>query len=219
MELSKPWNWAKNTQDIWHTPAEDVHYLVQRWQQQGFSRFLDLGCGLGRHACFFARHGFAVQAFDLSDEAVAQARAKAREQGLDIQVQAGDMHRLPYATASFDCLLAYHVISHTTSQGIGRIMEQINRVLRPGGEFFITLCSQRSWSFAEAGYPRHDPCTVIKVEDGPENGIPHWYADDAALRALCAANNLESVRLVQDQITGGRELRNSWHYFILGSTS
>jgi ubiquinone/menaquinone biosynthesis C-methylase UbiE len=54
------------------------------------------------------------------------------------------MKELPYKDESFDCILAYHVISHTDTQGIKRILKELNRVLRKSGEFFITLCSKKA---------------------------------------------------------------------------
>ena len=85
----------------------------------GFGRFLDLGCGPGRHSIQFAKAGFDVAAFDLSSEALAMVAGKAKKAGLGIGTCCGDMKRLPFADASMDCLLAYHVISHTEGRGSG----------------------------------------------------------------------------------------------------
>jgi ubiquinone/menaquinone biosynthesis C-methylase UbiE len=216
-QISKAWDWAKNSQDIWNQPSEESYYLLNRWKNKEFSYFLDLGCGLGRHSLLFAQAGFNVNSFDLSAEAISDLKKKSAECGLSNLVCAmGDMNELPYADGSFDCLLAYHVISHTDSRGIKKILGEIKRVLKPSGEFFLTLCSKNSWSFQQAGYPKHDENTIIKVEDGPENGIPHFYSDEETVRELFKDLRLLNVKHVKDIAINGTELKDSWHYFILG---
>lgn len=216
-EISKPWDWSKNAQDFWNDPAEESYYLVNRWKRKGYRRFLDLGCGLGRHSLLFAANEFQVSSFDLSADAIEALEGKRRLHAIpNIECAVGDMNELPYRDGAFDCLLAYHVISHTDSLGIRNIIDEIRRVLRKDGEFFITLCSKDSWSFRESGYPKHDESTVIKIEDGPENGIPHFYSDEETIKGLFAEFRLINVRHVKDVMAFGSELRNSWHYFILG---
>lgn len=215
--ISKPWDWSKNTQEFWNDPAQETYFLVNRWKKRNYAKFLDLGCGLGRHSLLFAGNGFQVDSFDLSKDAIDGLLKKAKEGAMpNIRCTHGDMNTLPFKDESFDCLLAYHVISHTDTVGIKRIVDEIYRVLKPGGEFYLTLGSKSAWSFVEAGYPKHDENTIIKREDGPENGIPHFYADENAIAELFARFTLINVQHVQDIIAGKSRLRNSWHYFILG---
>jgi len=211
----KAWNWKKNVGDIWLTPSEESYYLLDRWKNKKYSRFLDLGCGIGRHSFFFAENGFTVRAFDLSQDAINKVKEQATLRNLDIVADFGDMIALPYQDSAFDCLLAYHVISHTDTSGIKKTVNEIMRVLKPGGEFFLTLCSKKAWSFSDAGFPRHDENTVIKTEDGPEDGIPHFFADDSAVYELFGEHKLIGVRHVQDLIVNCNKY-GSWHYYILG---
>jgi ubiquinone/menaquinone biosynthesis C-methylase UbiE len=216
-EISKPWNWSKNTQDIWNTPSEESYYLLNRWKNKNYKNFLDLGCGLGRHSLLFATNDFQVNSYDLSNTAVNELISKATSLELhNIVCTTGDMNKLPYPDNSFDCLLAYHVISHTDSQGIKDIIKEINRVLKRNGEFYLTLCSKNSWSFQESGYPKHDENTIIKIEDGPENGIPHFYSDENTITSLFSNFKLINIRHTKDIVFNETALKNSWHYFILG---
>lgn len=217
-EVSKAWDWSKNTQDFWNYPSEESYYLLNRWTEKNYKDFLDLGCGLGRHSLLFAQNGFKVHSFDLSEEAISNVREKIAKLSLRkrIMCATGDMNELPYKDDSFDCILAYHVISHTDTQGIKRIVKEVNRVLRKGGEFFVTLCSKKAWSFQETGFPKYDDNTVVKKEDGPEDGIPHFYADEITIKELFNNYKLVNVKHVQDMVLNGSELKNSWHYFILG---
>ncbi|WP_331772532.1 TPMT family class I SAM-dependent methyltransferase (plasmid) [Embleya sp. NBC_00888] len=57
-------------------------------------RVLELGCGTGTNAVYLARHGWRVEAVDLVDRAVLQAREKAHAAQLDVTVLCGDATRL-----------------------------------------------------------------------------------------------------------------------------
>lgn len=214
MTESKAWEWKENTDDYWLEPSQESYYFAHRWQQKRFRELLDFGCGLGRHSIFFAGQGFHVSAFDLSPEGVQHLNAWAQREKLSVQTQTADMKHLPYADASFDCLFAYHVISHTDTAGVRQTISEIERVLRPGGEIFFTLCAKDTWSFQQAGYPRIDENTLIKTEDGPEKGIPHFYVSLQDILRLLSGLQILSVRHTDDCYFQGR-VQDSRHYFIL----
>lgn len=213
--ISKAWDWDKTNEQIWFTPCEESYYLINRWKEKGFERFLDLGCGRGRHSIQFAREALDVSSADLSEFAIKGLNEWAEKEHLRVEATVCDMMSLPYKDSSFDCLLAYHVISHTDSKGIKTILSEIKRVLKEGAEFYITLCSKNTWSYQKAGFPKLDDNTVIRIEDGPENNVPHFFVDSASLKELFSDFNLLMVRQVQDVFIDGKDY-DSWHFFILG---
>ncbi len=218
MSLSKPWDWKQEKDPIWLNPSEDSYSISARWKAKGFIDLLDFGCGLGRHSVFFSQQGFRVSAFDLSSNGIEYLRAWAQREELKINMQIADMVSLPYQNNSFDCLFAYHVISHTNTAGMGKIMNEIKRIVKPGGEIYMTLCSKETWSFVEAGYPKIDENTVLKTADGPEKDIPHYYVDLDDIVKLFSDSNMELLRIrhIDDCYFEGQR-RNSKHYFILAS--
>ncbi|HOF88036.1 MAG TPA: class I SAM-dependent methyltransferase [Armatimonadota bacterium] len=211
MTSSKPWDWAHADQRLWQEPSEDVYYYLHRWRTSGKTRVLDLGCGIGRHALLFAAHGFDVDALDLSPVGVETVQRLARERGLAVRAQVGDALQLPYADAAFDAVLAYHVISHTDSQGIVTIVTELLRVLAPGGEFFVTLCSKASPAYRQVGDPIVDENTTLKMQD-PEIGVPHYYTDTAGVRDLFQGCEIIRLRHVEDIF----DTFTSYHYFVHG---
>ena len=54
-------------------------------------RALDVGCGTGRDACYLAGRGWLVTGVDLAGAAIAQARRRAAEQGVQVQWVVGDV--------------------------------------------------------------------------------------------------------------------------------
>lgn len=211
MVESKEWNWAEVKGDFWNEPSEDIYYYLNRWKNKNFTCFLDLGCGLGRHSILFAKNGFDTYSFDLSQYGIDALEKKSRELGLNIKTTVGDINKLPFDANMFDCLLAYHVISHTDTKGIKTIISEINRVLKEHGEFFITLCSKNSPSFCKKGYPKIDENTILKTEE-PELNVPHFYSDLDGVKDLLKDFELIRIRHIEDIY----ENTSSWHYFIHG---
>ena len=178
---SKAWKWEIVSKDdkYWNTPAKEVFYLAENWKDKGFKDFLDVGCGFGRNAIFMAKQGFKVWGFDLSQHSVEQTKEKAEKQGVTLEdVVVSDMLEMPYADNSFDCLLAMNVISHTDTEGFKKILSEIKRILKPDGEAYFTVGSKESFWFNNPVCIPVDENTKIRVEDGPENGIPHFYIGD-----------------------------------------
>lgn len=211
MVNSKSWNWKEVKCDIWKKPSEDVYYYVNRWREKEFNKFLDLGCGIGRHSILFAQNQFDTYSLDLSEYSINFLKQQAENLGLSIKTTIGDIIKLPYKDNFFDCILAYHVISHTDTNGIKKIIDEIERVLKTGGEFFITLCSKNSPSFRKKKYPQIDENTIVKTEE-PEKGIPHFYSDISDVRNLLSLFEIIRIRHIQDFF----EDTSSWHYFIHG---
>jgi len=217
LSISKAWNWNEVENEKWLNPCEESYFLSNRWKNLNYKKLLDFGCGLGRHSIFFTKEGFDVSAFDLSSEAVNHLNDWAKKEKLVIETQIADMLALPYPDCTFDCLFAHHVVSHTDTPGIKKIMNEIKRIIRPGGEIFITFCSKETWSFVEeAGYPKIDENTVIKTDDGPEKDIPHFFVNLDDIIKLFADAKLElvQVRHIDDcYFDGGRGYGK--HYFII----
>lgn len=211
---SKAWNWKEEANKLWLTPSEDSYYISNRWKENGFLDVLDFGCGLGRHSIFFSKEGFNVSAFDLSSDGVKHLEQWAKDEKLVIDLTVADMLNLPYKENSFDCIFAYHVISHTTTKGMQQILSEISRVLRPNGEIYLTLCSKETWSFKDAGYPKVDENTIVKTAEGPEKGIPHLYVTLQDVLKLFTDFKIERIRHIDDCYFEGKE-QNSKHYFIL----
>lgn len=215
MTISKEWEWSKESNPIWLKPSEESYYLANRWRTAGFRNVLDFGCGLGRHSVFFAKSGFNVSAFDLSGAGVEHLGKWAERENLKVDVRVADMLALPYPDDAFDCIFAYHVISHTDTKGINTIINELMRVLKKGGELYLSLCSKDTWSYKDAGYPKLDENTVIKTDEGPEKGIPHFYVSLDDTLALFKNFSIITIRHVDDCYFEGNK-HNSKHFFILG---
>ena len=209
---SKGWNWNAEFEDkesVWKNPALESYGLMNRWGAQGKRDFLDLGCGLGRHAILFGKNGFTVSCFDISADAVAGTRQWAEAEGLTFAYAVGDMLSLPYPTESFDCILCWNVISHSDTEGVKKAISEIGRVLRSGGECYLTLGSKSTWGWQQ-DWPMVDENTKLRMEEGPEYAVPHFYADKPLIDALFTDFEILSVTHVEDWGSNNRGV----HYHV-----
>lgn len=178
MTESKAWDWSKNESSKWLAPAVEACYLAESWKSKGFKKFLDLGCGLGRHSIYFAQKGYEVNSVDLSQYAVDYLNSWAKKEQLNIASDVCDMLNLSFDDDTFDCIIAYNVVYHTDTQGFIKSLGEITRVLRSGGELFITLISKDTWSFQRADkYKRIDDNTILRDDDDTERNVPHFYVN------------------------------------------
>ena len=217
MIKSQGWDWkiVKNDfKNVWMTPSVESFYLVNRWKSLDFNNFLDLGCGLGRHSILFGKNGFNVNAFDISNDALAKTKAWAEDENLTFTYKQGDMLDLPYDNESMDCILCRNVISHTDTEGIKKVISELKRVLKTNGECYLTLCSKNTWGFKQ-DWPMVDPNTKLCMQDGPEYKVPHFYADYPLIKELFKEFEIVSINHIGEFFEKEDGCHESYHYHLL----
>lgn len=176
------WNWDAQKTARWLTPAPEMAYLAERWRELGFRTLLDNGCGPGRHAVYFAKKGFSVTGLDQSPEALQYLTDWADREAVPVTAVQGDLFHLPFGDGNFDCLVDYNASYHTDTAGYRQAVAELKRVLKPGGEVFLTLLSQRDVQYQNASpEEKLDRFTLRHA-----GGTPHLYADRADLETIFA---------------------------------
>lgn len=102
---------------------------------------LDCGCGAGRITLGLWELGFRnILGFDFSREMIEEARRLARLLDYGIAFRVADATRLPFEAGAFDgAIFGFNGLMQIPWRKSRRIaMEQIARVLRPGGFFVFT---------------------------------------------------------------------------------
>lgn len=99
------------------------------------SRVLEVGVGTGLSLAAYPRH-CRVVGLDRSADMLRHAQRKVERYRLPhVQLVEGDALDLPFATASFDYVMAFHVI--TVVPDHVRLLEEARRVVKPGGTFVV----------------------------------------------------------------------------------
>jgi SAM-dependent methyltransferase len=110
--------------------AERADFL-RRLQQEKCRTLLEIGAGTGQDSLYFAAGGLEVTATDLSPDMVAACRAK----GLRAVVM--DIGAPAFPAGSFDAVHAMNCLLHVPNAELPRALAVIQRLLRPGGLFFL----------------------------------------------------------------------------------
>lgn len=106
------------------------------WINRGAGSVLEVGVGTGLALPWYAPH-LKVTGIDFSTEMLAKARAKVTEKRLRqvVALRQMDARALDFPDASFDTVVAMHVISVVPEPE--RVLSEMARVCRPGGQVLI----------------------------------------------------------------------------------
>ncbi|MCD9020273.1 class I SAM-dependent methyltransferase [Cohnella silvisoli] len=105
--------------------------FLQSILEEDLNSILELGAGTGRDSLYFQQNRFDVVCVDLSDEMVKLCM----EKGLDARRM--DFYQLDFEPEQFDSAYAMNSLLHVPKSDIDQVLEQIHRVLKPGGLFFF----------------------------------------------------------------------------------
>lgn len=119
---------------------------------------LDAGCGTGENALHLASLGLTVLGVDIAETALALARERAGDRGIDVEFVAADALHLERLGRAFDTVLDCGLF-HTFEGGErARYAASLARVTAPGATLYV-LC------FADGG-PESGPHPVRREELG-----------------------------------------------------
>ncbi len=100
-------------------------------------RAIDLGCGTGTNLITLARLGWQVTGVDYALRAIHEARKKMRLAGVAADLRVGDVTRLDGITGPFDLALDLGCFHGLTEPGRQAYLAQLDRILAPGGIWFL----------------------------------------------------------------------------------
>lgn len=100
-------------------------------------RALDLGCGTGTNAITLARHGWQVTGVDFAWKAIAQARWKARQAGVQVEFKVADVLHLSGITEKSDLILDIGCFHSLDASGKKTYVKNLGELIRPGGYFLM----------------------------------------------------------------------------------
>lgn len=113
-------------------PDPFVLHFADLLAQKAPQRILDCGMGAGRNAFYLANCGHQVIGIDASSGMLSHARGGERVEPVQSRLES-----LPFVDRSFDALVCTHVLETMLGTGIIRGLEEMRRVLRPGGLLLI----------------------------------------------------------------------------------
>jgi len=133
-----------------YLPKEDIPFdVLIDFDSLKDKDVLEIGVGNGSHAGLIASHARSFTGIDLTDYAVKSISERFRIFGLKGKVLKMDAERLEFPDMTFDLIWSWGVIHH--SSNTRKILEEIHRVLRPGGRALIMVYHRGWWNYYVVG--------------------------------------------------------------------
>lgn len=168
-----------------------IRQQLKQWQPDGkWAQGLNLGAGEGDYDAMIASHCRLLTACDINAADVRFA-SQLNADVANLHYQVEDALALSFADNSFDLLVSVDVLEHVGKPA--RMIEEVGRVLKPGGLAFITFPNLNfpvtydpinRW-FGQPGQPR--------IYQGAYAFGHEYLVDPAAFRQWAHQNGLEVV--------------------------
>jgi SAM-dependent methyltransferase len=107
------------------------------------ARLLEIGCGAGIDLVRFAREGAVTTGVDLSRTAIELAQKNMVFNGCTADLRVMNGEALEFPDDCFDVVYAHGVIQYTADPQ--KMISEIHRVLKPGGEAILMVYNKISW--------------------------------------------------------------------------
>jgi len=183
----------------WHIPL-----LVPFAEAKG-KDVLEIGIGNGADGVMFALNGGRYTGADLTEAALEATRKHFDVLGLKGTFKKENAEELSFPDQSFDIVYSHGVLHHTPN--IERAMDEVWRVLRPGGRAIIMLYHKHSFNY----YIRIMAYMRLRVLLRILQRTGHWKRDRERLQAEIRGLRGNQDRRVWD-IHYENFLREGWSY-------
>lgn len=160
-------------------------------------RLLDVGCGEGKDAVFFAQNGYQVTGFDAAEAGLEKARALARARGVEVRLLKADL-RTFRPEEEFDIIYSSGVLHYLGEDLRTEVLDHYKAHTAPGGLHALNVFVKKPflpappdeespdtlWRSGELALCYHDwrlhTCRE-DIFDCQSSGVPHRHCMDTLL--------------------------------------
>jgi cyclopropane fatty-acyl-phospholipid synthase-like methyltransferase len=166
-------------------PQKEFVRLVHRGEITG--SVLDIGCGTGEHALFFAGEGHAVWGIDATPRAIRKAQEKAAARGLTVHFLVLNARDLTTLDRKFDTITDSGFFHTLTDEDRSVYVDNLAAILSPAGKYFMLCFSERE----PGGYgPRR--ITESEIRDSFRTGWSIHYIRPAIFESHTRAGGSQA---------------------------
>lgn len=179
------WEWC-NSKDGHpeHYPDEEVVRFTNVLQNAKSKKILDLASGNGKNTLALAETGAEVICIDWSENGLkytAERLAKFNFKASFIRHDFSD-GPMPIETASIDAAVAIQVFDHIFESQASILLNDLHRVLKPGGRALISLMSTDTNRPSRRGVPVENERNTELVSTGNSKGEIHRFIEVNEMR-------------------------------------
>lgn len=173
-------------------PSQICYRVLQLAPPARPMRLLDIGCGEGRNAVFFARNGYQVTAFDTSPKGVDKTKQLAADAGVEVSAFVANINEFRL-DEEFDVLFSTGVLQYVPPQMRQDLLANYRMHTTPGGLNVFSVFVKKpfidkapdaestdyKWISGELLTYYHDWIIEFSTEeifDCMSSGVPHQHA-------------------------------------------
>lgn len=136
---------------------------------------LDVGCGTGENAIFYAQNRFTSSGIDFIEEAISQAKAKAKARRINVDFRVGNALAMKFPALSFQYVTDCGLFHGFEDNERLVFRDEVARVLKTNGVYFMSCISDKEP--ADWGGPRRISKQEIETVFSPKFRI-NYIRDD-----------------------------------------
>lgn len=143
------------------TPPDALVELIESGKVKP-CKTIDFGCGAGNYAIYLASVGFDVTGIDISPSAIKTAKENAKKKKVKCNFLVADvLGDLDEVKQTFDFAYDWELLHHTYPEKRKKYVENVYRILNPGGNYLSVCFSEKDPQFGGSGKYRETPLGTI----------------------------------------------------------
>jgi cyclopropane fatty-acyl-phospholipid synthase-like methyltransferase len=163
----------------WHRETPDALLAAAVERLGPGRRALDLGCGAGVFSVWMAQRGLRVTGLDLFPEAITMASTRAKAQGVELELVAGDLVDY-HAAEPFDLVFDSGCLHSLVGVGVDTYKHKLMQWLAPSGEYVLEHWGKRHMLDWRPIGPRRRSQARVERTFAPELTLLTTHVDDFA---------------------------------------
>ena len=200
-----------------------MNILVKQTQLYRFLNFCNeansekivLDCGAGGICpplALFSEYGYKTHGIEISDSQIEKAEIFSKEHEYELNISKGDMRELPFEDHSISYIYSYNSIFHMKKKDIKKAVNEIKRVLRPGGLCCINFLSVHDDWYGDG--EKIGENEFLQMERG-EKVIHSYYDIDEGESHFEDMEIIFKENRILESIYEGQKIRQSYIDYIV----
>ena len=178
-------------------PAEFCDELIAICPPKEKTTVLDIGCGEGKDAVYFAKKGYIVDGFDITESGIRKTNALANKNGVTINAWMDDVNTFDI-DKEYDIVYSTGTVQYLFDENKKSFFDKIKKITKKGGIVFFNVFVEKSflelppdWDYEEKMWKTGELFSyfadweVIRIDetifDCNSGSVPHKHCMDTII--------------------------------------